>query len=274
MLRIKTKRAFTLIELLVVIAIIAILAAMLLPALAKAKAKAYGTQCLSNIKQLQLASQMYLGDNQDAFVNNDIGATGSDSGPNAWVQGNVQSYSSLYSTYISTGVLWDYNKSYGIYYCPASRAFVRNFATPVPHSRSYAISVWLNCNNIVSLASDAYAKRVRKSGEVRAPSQVIQFGEENQIGIDNGTMGINSPAKAEWWNPPTARHNNSATFSFVDGHAEMWKWHGDLIKQNQKYNADDTLAQRGSATSNPMSGISVAATDPDFLKLAGALPPP
>jgi prepilin-type processing-associated H-X9-DG protein len=123
-----------------------------------------------------------------------------------------------------------------------------------------------------ALANDAYARSVKKSSQVKGPTQVIQFGEENQVSIDNGTMGINSPAKAKWWNPPTARHDNGATFSFVDGHAEIWKWHGDLIKLNQKYNADDTLNQRGSATSNPLMDVPVAATDPDFVKLANALP--
>jgi prepilin-type N-terminal cleavage/methylation domain-containing protein/prepilin-type processing-associated H-X9-DG protein len=270
-------RAFTLIELLVVIAIIAILAAMLLPALSKAKAKAHGVQCMNSNRQLELANQMYVGDNRDTFPNNDSGAVGTDAGPNAWIQGNVQTFSSTptYPSYISTGVIWDYNKSYAIYQCPSSRAIVHGLGGVTPaHNRSYSISVQLNCNNA---KTDAGTKPVKKSTEVRNSSATFVFAEENQISIDNGAMGVFSTGAAQFpniRNLPAARHNDAGTLSFVDGHAEIWKWKGIVVTANKKFNADDSATQRPSAAVNPVNAAfgSAAANDPDLLKLANALP--
>jgi prepilin-type N-terminal cleavage/methylation domain-containing protein/prepilin-type processing-associated H-X9-DG protein len=262
---------FTLIELLVVIAIIAILAALLLPALTRAKTKAMGISCLNNAKQLQVACQMYTGDNLELFMNNDT--TGAiNPGLNAWIQGNVQSYTSLppYQSWIENGTLFAYNKSFGIYKCPASRAFLRAGSTTVPHNRSYSVSSQINCP--AEGKNNQYTRMVTKISNVSTPSRVVVFAEENQISIDNGCMGIHSRASVSFWNPPTARHANAAIFSFVDGHVESWKWKGALVPLNEKWNADDTATQR--TGSNPLNPSACTATDPDFLRLADALPAP
>src|SRR5689334_25388079 len=141
-------RAFTLIELLVVIAIIAILAAMLLPALARAKEKAKQTKCLNNIKQLTLCAVMYAGDNNGTFAENLPTAALS---KNSWIQGVISDNVGVYGqvtpgVYDSTNQLcnmmakfWPFNTSLEIYRCPSDPGN-RN---GVPKVRSFSMNGWV-----------------------------------------------------------------------------------------------------------------------------------
>jgi len=244
--------AFTLIELLVVIAIIAILAAMLLPALAKAKLKAQQGVCASNLKQLQLTFTMYADDFQDRLVPNiKNGANGADD----WVQGDMNPLDAGHATdytniaLIKAGLLFAYTKNPGIYHCPAD-VLPDKRQTPANtfRVRSYSMNCYMNEEDIgnthAGLPSGIYRVN-KKFSDIRypSPSSAMVFVEEAQFGIDDGDFGFspsglpgNGPVN-EWYNVPAMEHRGS-NFAFADNHVEFKKWlHGNTLAiPNISYN--------------------------------------
>lgn len=246
---------FTLIELLTVIATIAVLAALLLPVLGKAKIKAQRTTCLSNLRQLGICWFMYKEDNSGFLAE-----SYPDNNPDVWVQGDMTKTNEAGNAdLIRQGKLFPYNQSVPLYHCPTDKG-VSVGGQLIPTVRSYSMNCFMggrdpNLKPIPSTATD-YVRSYAKDSDIPNPSQLWVMLEEDERSINDGFF-VTDPTAGIWFDFPAMsayRHNYSYVLNFADGHSDVWRYidprsfQVTMNKTEQPGNVDLARLARATAT--------------------------
>lgn len=240
----RLRSAFTLLELLVVIGVIGIVAAMLLPVIARAKRAPQRVVCVNNTRQLLLGWMMYAGENEDHLVANGGGdrtrATPLTLGPSNWVD-NVMTWEldpgNTNRSFVHRSPLSPFiSEEPSLYRCPADRALsdVQRQAGWRQRVRSYSM------NGMVGDAGESMRSghnvnnpeyvQFLTLGSIPQPEEIFVFIEEHPDSINDGYF-LNRPDDHEWMDLPASTHEGAGVLSFADGHAEVHRWqNGETLR--------------------------------------------
>lgn len=232
------RAGFTLLELLVVIGIIAILSALLLPAINRAKTKAATASCLNNLRQLQICWHCYATDNEDVLPPNDsINFNANDFVDGlSWCQGDARVDRTTDN--LQKGVLFPYNRSVAIYHCPADHSMTDQGY----HLRNRSYNMSQSINGYPEFYTNLFFYGVPSFKKLSAISEpgvadLFVFIDEHpetlydpcfSNPVDIYARNFSFMAGPMWWDMPADRHDQGAGLSFADGHVERWRWRAPM----------------------------------------------
>jgi len=225
----RSASGFTLIELLVVIAIMAILAALLLPALSGAKSKAHTISCINNLKQLAVAAQAYTADNRGLFVVNHPRDMPGPMATNSWVLGNMRSdYEGTNTLFLRLSKFFPYANQLGVFHCPADRSTTGAGAMNAVHNprvRSYAMNSWVGSRYMEDSPKGTGYRTFVKDSElgVAGAAGVWMIADEHEFSIDDGWFLVAMDDSRPFASFPATRHQRGFAVNYLDGHADTQK---------------------------------------------------
>jgi len=203
---------------------------MLLPVLGKAKSKSQDISCRNNLRQLQLCWNLYVDENNQALppISTWLTSTGTESRDPSWAVGDGKH--DLTTTNLERGLLFPYNRSVGIYRCPADKTPVDG-NPGVLRTRTYQLDAFLNdwyMDGIPPWYPDPWERRKFSELVNPAPTGVLTFIDSHPTSGDSADFAqlyrVATGQDDAWGTLPGEQHNRGANLAFADGHVEHWRW--------------------------------------------------